>query len=281
MTHQPGPSSLVEVYYWTTQKSEAHAHNTHTEHVIAYHVAGELHIDHGQPLIAGPGMMTVLPAGVPHRTLGGEDIAVWLVSFCAVCHGLDETHPMMSAFRRVRSGALPVVRLAPDRQIHITRLLEALQDETSRQTPETPDVIRSLLTLILAEANRAMRTGPAPTGPEQGSLVAEALAFIQANCLSGISLKDVAAAVHRAPAHVATMVKKGTGFTVGEWINAGRLSEAAARLLHTDDSMETIAEHIGGQDVTHFIRQFRKAHGITPAAWRAERRRMHLDNPKP
>jgi len=267
--------SQVEVLYWEEADAQPHPATSHTEHVLSFHVAGILEMDHGQPLQAGPGAITILPAGVPHRTLGGKGIALWLVRFCAVCHGLDESDPIMAVFRRVRLGALPVVHVAPEQQAHLTRLLEELRREGTQRTPESGAVIKALILLILAEANRAMRGSQEATGLGTGSLVADALTFIQANCLFPISLKDVAAAVNRAPAHVATTLKKRTGFSVGRWINSGRLAEAARRLVHTDDPMEQIAEHVGWRDVTHFIRQFRKYHGQTPAAWRSERRKPH------
>jgi AraC family transcriptional activator of pobA len=36
--------------------------------------------------------------------------------------------------------------------------------------------------------------------------------------------------------------------------------------------VDVIAERIGYADPTHFIRLFRRAHGCTPAAWRARQR---------
>jgi AraC-like DNA-binding protein len=32
--------------------------------------------------------------------------------------------------------------------------------------------------------------------------------------------------------------------------------------------VDIIAERVGYADVTHFIRLFRRVHGVTPAAWR-------------
>ena len=87
--------------------------------------------------------------------------------------------------------------------------------------------------------------------------------------------RDVAVAVHRTPAHVAATVKDATGYSVGAWISAGRVAEAASRLVHTDDSLDDIAHHVGWRDKTHFIRQFRNAYGATPAAWRREQRTRH------
>jgi AraC-like DNA-binding protein len=40
--------------------------------------------------------------------------------------------------------------------------------------------------------------------------------------------------------------------------------------------LEEVAERVGYADVTHFIRLFRRTHGVTPAAWRAAQRRPPL-----
>jgi AraC-like DNA-binding protein len=56
------------------------------------------------------------------------------------------------------------------------------------------------------------------------------------------------------------------------WIIAGRMAEARRRLLHSDESVEVIAERVGYADPTHFVRLFRREHGSTPAAWRARLR---------
>jgi AraC-like DNA-binding protein len=47
------------------------------------------------------------------------------------------------------------------------------------------------------------------------------------------------------------------------------MAEARRLLLHSDEMVDVIAERVGYADATHFIRMFRRAHGATPAAWRA------------
>ncbi|TDJ63944.1 MAG: AraC family transcriptional regulator [Proteobacteria bacterium] len=49
-----------------------------------------------------------------------------------------------------------------------------------------------------------------------------------------------------------------------------------ARLAHTEDSIDEITHHVGWQDQTHFVRQFRKTYGPTPAAWRRQHRAQHV-----
>ena len=129
-------------------------------------------------------------------------------------------------------------------------------------------------------AHRATHTQAHPhTHAPAGTLVASALAFIQQRALHPISLRDVAAAVHRSPAHVATTFKEATGFSVGDWIRAVRISEAASWLAHSDEPLDAIAARVGWQDKTHFIRQFRKEVGQTPAAWRKAQRAQHRSEP--
>ena len=252
----------------------AHAETSHTEHGLTYLVDGWFRMEHGSVVRVEPGTLTLVPAGVPHRPMEGRNLEYWMAGFCASCVELDEAQPLMAPFRSVRHGAFPVIEVPRGRRRRVLRLFRELREECERGAPESPDLARALLALLLGEVRRAQpsKAAPAPTG----SLVADAMAYIQQHGLDPISLKDVAAAVHRAPAHVAATVKAATGYSVGEWINAGRISEAANRLAHTDDTLDQITLHVGWRDKTHLIRQFRKVHGKTPAAWRRQHRARHL-----
>lgn len=264
----------VFVVHETTPRLRPHAETSHTEHGLTFLVDGWFRIDHGGLVQAEAGTITLVPAGVPHRALEGADMEYWLLGFCAPCVGLDETQLLMAPFRRIRQGAVPVITVARSRRRRVLRLFRELYEELERGAPESAQLARALLLLILGEVRRAMPGHPVPASAT-GSLVGAALEIIQRRCLEPISLRDVAAAVHRTPAHVAAEVKRATGYSVGQWLNAGRVAEAAARLVHTDDSLDAIANHVGWRDKTHFIRQFRKAYGVTPAAWRRQQQQRH------
>jgi AraC-like DNA-binding protein len=263
----------VFVAHAREKRLRALGETSHTEHGITLLVDGWLSIEHGETLRAEAGDLTIVPAGALHRPLDGRDVEYWIVGFCAACVGLDETQPLMAPFRRVRRGALPVVHVQRGQRRALVRLFEQLRDECQRAAPESAELVRSLLVLILGRVLRSMPTVDAPA--PHGTLAADALEFIQRECLSAISLRDVADAVHRTPTHVAATVKAETGYSVGQWIASGRAAEAASRLAHTADSLEAIAEHVGWRDKTHFIRQFKKAYGVTPAAWRRQQRKAH------
>lgn len=265
------------VLHETLEVLEAHAETSHTDYGLTFLVDGWFRMEHGTEIYVEPGSVVLMPAGAPHRPMEGADLEYWLVGFCATCVKLDETHLLMQSFHRVRHGALPIIHIPRSKRRQLVRMFRDLHAESLRGTPESPELSRCLLLLLLGEIYRAMPK-PAVEVPQDGSLVSSALAYIQQHCLEAISLRDVADFVHRTPSHVASTVKNATGHSVGTWINSGRLGEAANRLAHTDDSLDEIASNIGWQDKTHFIRQFRKVYGVTPAAWRRQNVLAHQRN---
>jgi AraC-like DNA-binding protein len=216
------------------------------------------------------GDVLLVPAGESHRALRTTRGAAWGIGFCAPCYAPSELASLLDPFERARSGASPIVRLPAERHAHVERLIAELHAETRESRPHGELVQKSLLGLVLAEVTRAASVAPSVT--PQPSLVAEALRFIERRCLEPLSLAAVARAVGKSPSYVTTSLKQATGKSVVEWIIAGRLSEACNRLLHTDEKVEIIAERVGYADATHFIRLFRRVYGVTPAAWRHERR---------
>lgn len=264
----------VFVIHESLDRLEPHPETSHTEHGLTYLAEGRLEMVQGDPITIGPGTVTIVPAGVPHTPVGGREIEYWLASFCATCLRLDESQPLMSPFRRVRAGALPVIQIPESRRWRVVDLFSELESQSERGSPESAELSRSLLLLLLAEVRDAM-PGSGEL-PPRSPLVSEALEFVQANCLEPISPRDVAAAIHLTPAHVTSTLKKETGYSLGEWITAGRMAEAASRLAHTDSPVDEIAGRVGLGDTTHFIRQFRRAYGSTPAAWRRDHRDNHV-----
>ncbi|TNC74904.1 AraC family transcriptional regulator [Rubellimicrobium roseum] len=75
-------------------------------------------------------------------------------------------------------------------------------------------------------------------------------------------------AAGRAHPHVSRTVQRFLGQTPTDYVNARRMAHAARRLAGTGDSLQEIAQDCGIENLSHFHRLFREAHGLTPAAWR-------------
>lgn len=227
------------------------------------------------------GDILLIPAGMAHSMRQASDSPQTTAEGVGFFAGPDlnaqSSLNLLAPYDRVRSGGLPVARANSDREPHMQNLLRELERETQNAGPGNDAAARYLLSLLLIEVNRAFQKVHESAGTPR-SLVAGALRFIEDHCLRPISLADVADAIGRSPAHVTTAVRTATGKPVLAWIIAGRMHEARQRLLYTDETIESIAEHVGYAEPDHFTRLFRREHNATPKAWRqAARTRRKSD----
>lgn len=270
---EPGRHGAVHVRRFTEVKLEAHRRPVTHDHVaLVFCTAGELELELRLRVRVAAGDVLLLPAGEPHRMVRAAGVVGWKLGFCGACFARTELGELLAPLERVRAGGSAVAKIADDRREHLQRLFDELAQESARGRDLAHGLVeRSLLALILAELARATAwTAEATTLPP---LVAAALQFIERHCFEPISLRDVADALGRSPAHLTTALRQATGRTAQAWIIAGRMNEARRRLMSTDESIEEIAGRVGYADPTHFIRLFRRAHELPPAAWRALHRR--------
>lgn len=250
----------------------ARARVVHDHVSLAFLTEGRAVMEQRERFEVGAGDVVLVPSGAAHHAAWSRSAKAWGLGFSAPFFAASDLAPLLDPFERVRGGASAVVAIPTERQEHLASLCAELRRETAGARALHGDLAsRSLLALILAEVTRAaVRVEPAPRAP---GIVTEALQFIERRCLDPISLEDVARAVGRSPSYVTTALTRATGKSALAWIIAARMAEARRRLISSDERVEIIAERVGYADVTHFIRLFRREHGETPAAWRAERLR--------
>jgi AraC-like DNA-binding protein len=244
---------------------------THSYAAVAFYTGGRARVEQNGEWNLGEGDALLVPAGEPHRMLEMRRSEYWGLAFCVPCFAADGSATLLEPLERVRDGASAVVHVPSTRHAFLEGLFRELQ-EVGREPRGSSDALdavqRSLLTLILAEIDRAASATASRQAPG-GGVVVESLRFIERNCLRRLTLNEVAAAVGRSPTYVTAALTQATGRSAGDWIVGGRMAEARRLLLHSDEMVDVIAERVGYADATHFIRMFRRAHGATPAAWRA------------
>lgn len=248
---------------------------THSYAALTFYTGGRAHIEQRGAWILQPGDVFVVPAGQVHQPLEKLRPEYWVLALSVpslVGHGrLDLLEP----FERVRDGASAVIQIPADRHIFLESLWRELEGHASQASALDP-IGTSLVTLIVAEIARAAQPNPSPKAGRK-SVATESLRFIERNCLRRLTLEEVAAAVGRSPAYVTTALTQATGRSAVQWIVTGRLAEARRLLRASNEKIDGIAERIGYADPTHFIRMFRRAHGMTPAAWRIAQREQGIN----
>lgn len=243
---------------------------THSYAALAFYVGGQASMElSGRAWHLRRGDVLLLPAGLPHRHLDAQSAELWGLAICVPCFAAHDDAALFASFEAVRDGRAPVVSIPEGRHDFLVSLFRELGDDArSLSGVRQQHVQRSLLTLIVAEVAEASSMDGLPSGTG-GGVVVDALRFIERHCLEKLTPADVAAAVGRSPAYVTTALSRATGRSAGAWIVAGKMAEARRLLLRSDEMVDVIAERVGYADPTHFIRMFRRSHGLTPAAWRA------------
>jgi AraC-like DNA-binding protein len=233
---------------------------------------GESKVRHAGEWVLRAGDVHLIPPGDAHR--GGPSAAQgWVLAFLPEVlpdggpGGEGERMSRLGPWLRVRQGCHPVLRPPLAQRRRLLRWLRLMEEELSRKERGSEEACVALLRLVLIELERMTAPAAAREAPSVG-LSRKALTYIETHCVEPLSLAKVARALGRSPAHVAGLVRQETGRTVGEWILECRMAEARRRLRGTDERVDIIAERVGYADVTHFIRLFRRVHGVTPAAWR-------------
>lgn len=99
--------------------------------------------------------------------------------------------------------------------------------------------------------------------------VAAALRRIEAQHGAQLSVDELAAEAAVSPFHFLRIFERVVGVTPGQYMLRMRLRRAAVRLRRCGDAIAAVALDCGFDDLSTFNRQFRRATGHTPGAYRA------------
>ena len=92
--------------------------------------------------------------------------------------------------------------------------------------------------------------------------------FIEKNYASPITLQELSASVSMSPKYFCRFFSEMTHQTPMDYLNRQRIEQACCQLATTDDSITEIAYRNGFNDLSYFIRTFKKYKGITPGKYK-------------
>jgi AraC family transcriptional activator of pobA len=258
---------------------EGHAHLHHFP-VLAYFARGGgamrfagrvWRIEDGDVFVIAPGELVAV-----EESCGLEGLVGWGVVFLPEALGPQapgsllswRTHPLLFPFARGPGGGASRLRVPPAGRTIWQARLDALDRELRDRRDGYQTAVVAHLTLLLVELARLAREAAGDFRLNDEPLLADVFTYIEDHYEKGISLQDVAQAVHLTPGYLTTLVRQKTGRPVQEWIAERRLAQARRLLVETDLGVAEIAPAAGYRDAAYFARQFKRAHGVTPLAWR-------------
>jgi len=83
-----------------------------------------------------------------------------------------------------------------------------------------------------------------------------------------LNLQSAAAQMNNSPRSLCRHVQQGTGVAAGEWLRLIKLRQAAERLARGAEPVKTLSEALGFSGEAALHRMFKRATGLTPAAYR-------------
>ncbi|SFW78080.1 AraC family transcriptional regulator [Chitinophaga sancti] len=142
--------------------------------------------------------------------------------------------------------------------IWCTQILE----EFTRQNDKYEEVIKSLLHILFIQLIRTQQT---PATNDQLQTLQD---LIATNIHQYKQVSDYAALLHLSSYQLNAITKSALGKTCSTLINDHIILEAKRQLLATTNLVNEIAWHLGYEDVSYFIRFFKKHSGYSPEAFR-------------
>jgi YesN/AraC family two-component response regulator len=169
----------------------------------------------------------------------------------------------------------PILRPDMKERPVIEALMEKLQKERRKKEPGAEGYLKLLLTeLLLWIYRQAQASSEQPTGQEHPTAlhrnVSDIVKFINEHYREKLQLHVIAEHFHISLYYLCHIFKEATGFTIIEYINQHRISEAQKLLKSTRLTVTTIAEEVGFDSSTHFGRVFKSVSGLSPLQYRKQ-----------
>lgn len=211
----------------------------------------------GSAFAVGPSTYVVLPAFVPHAyAADSEDPwTIWWVHLRGAEIG-DLTRMLMTEGRpmsRIRS-----VDKAAALFDELVSLLEG------RLSPAhllaASGVAWQLLTRLAADSAL----------PSDDSPLERAMRHLEARVDATVPVAELASLVALSPSHLTTLFRRATGGGPAAFHTGLKMSRARTLLDTTSLTVAQVAARVGYEDPLYFSRLFRRRHGVSPTAYRAQ-----------
>ena len=237
----------------------------HVEHLLFYCTAGQGHLQTDQLYTVNAGDILLLPKGLAHSYASSSErpwTIYWLHFDGSESTGLIE---------RIQSElSQPVFHIGPQPALisDFTRLFGL------RDSPFVEDAMiysASIVRQLLSSLPLLIREKSAELGREQFD-IASIQGLMLEHIFDQIDLDQLAASAHLSRYHFSTKYKSLTGYPPIKHFNLMKMQYASQLLDTTDLAVNRVASKLGYDDPLYFSRLFRRTLGMSPSAYRNQRR---------
>ena len=98
--------------------------------------------------------------------------------------------------------------------------------------------------------------------------IQKAIALVGKSPRRALPLSELASSLNLSVSRLRLLFKAATGLSLTQYLKLLRMQEAKSLLETTFLNVKQIAARIGIKDVSHFVRDFKKAYGMSPKQYR-------------
>ena len=151
----------------------------------------------------------------------------------------------------------------------LERLLQLIVSELFSQKQGYAELVRAALIEVLVMVLRHDSISAADL-PRNYSGIAQCIALMETYPEKSHSVSELAKESCMSPSLFYARFKEATGMSPNEYLIALRLANASEKLLESNAIISEIAFGCGFCDSNHFIKAFKKYHGLTPGKFRKQ-----------
>lgn len=160
--------------------------------------------------------------------------------------------------------------LYPTNHEFITKIISEIEIEFFNRQENYDFLIDLKCKELFLKMNRALNTEL----PELDVTTAEKFRFLRGEVFSSLqeewTVKRMADKVYLSESRFYTLYKHIFGISPASDVINAKMNAAKNMLLYSNNSVNEIAVLLGYNSTTHFIRQFKKYNGVTPARYKKE-----------
>lgn len=226
--------------------------NHSPQHEMAF---GQTKLNH-TPLNAGEGW--VIPAGLDGKARWSQETDFVSVHFSA------------SALAKVNDGVVPSFQLRTNVLDPVFVRLSMSLHEMSDVSDTVDKMYRDTTMFTLAAHVNRLYGGvdPRPLVPRLDPRLQRAISHANAQCHTDLTLEDLSKTAAMSPFHFARSFKRATGLPPHQYVTKQRIELAKSLLRDTPLPVTEVANRAGYENVSHFIRLFKRLTGGTPGEFR-------------
>ncbi|WP_367868645.1 helix-turn-helix domain-containing protein [Pedobacter sp. WC2423] len=204
--------------------------------------------------------------GQVHQIMLKAESKGYLIQFGNEFYAL---HEKVSGQLLSKAGSFNYYQFNPDKFQKLQAILNDIFQEYTYKEQQYQEVIKANLDIFLIELVRQQTTGISTYSSLYSQEIMEKFsALLEKHAFEHKQVAEYAAMLNLSMYQLNSIARSMLGKTCSELINGYMILEAKRNLLATANQINQIASHLGYEDVSYFIRFFKKHTGYSPEQFR-------------